>query len=340
MARKRQTVPELDSAARESIIDIARRVVRAEGEAILSLAEKLGEDFERAVEKILSCKGRVIVTGVGKSGIIASKIAATLTSTGTPSFFIHPGDAAHGDIGIVGANDVMILVSKSGETAELAQLLPVLKRLGVSLISITARKDSPVALASDSVIETGAFSEACPFDLIPTTSTTCALAIGDALAVTLLKKKGFTREDFAFVHPGGILGQMLNLRVEDVMHTGDELPVVTENVSMKDAILEIMDKRLGVTTVVDSRGRLSGIVADGDIKRILLRSSDIFNVKVGEVMSKNPRTVERKELMAGAVKKMEKNAPSPITCLVVIRPSGEPEGIIHLHDCLRATASR
>jgi len=340
VARKRQTIPKLESRTQGSTIETARHVLRAEGEAVLSLAERLGAHFEKAVETILSCKGRVIVTGVGKSGIVASKIAATLTSTGTPSVFIHPGDAAHGDIGIVGTNDVVVFVSKSGETAELAQLLPVLKRLGVPLISITARKDSPVALASDSVIETGVISEACPFDLVPTTSTTCALAVGDALAVTLLKKKGFTREDFAFVHPGGVLGQMLNLRVEDVMHTGDELPVVSEDVSMKDAILEIMDKRLGVTTVVDSQGKLSGIVADGDIKRILLKSSDIFSVKVGDVMSRNPRTVDREELIASAVKKMEENRPSPITCLVIVRPSGEPQGIIHLHDCLRATTSR
>jgi arabinose-5-phosphate isomerase len=340
VARKRQTINGLESSARESTIEIARRVLKAEGEAILNLAGRLGADFEEAIEKIFACKGRVIVTGVGKSGIVASKIAATLTSTGTPSVFIHPGDAAHGDIGIVDTKDIVVFVSKSGETAELAQLLPVLKRLGVPLISITTHKESPVALASDCVIETGAVSEACPFDLVPTTSTTCALAIGDALAVTLLKKKGFSREDFAFVHPGGILGQMLNLRVEDVMHTGEEFPVVGEDVSMKDAIVEIMEKKLGVTAVVNSQGKLSGIVADGDIKRILLKSSDIFNVKVGDVMSREPRTVDRGELIAGAVKKMEENIPSPITCLVVIKPSGEPEGIIHLHDCLRAANSK
>ncbi len=340
MDRKRQTIHELESRTGESGVEIARGVLKTEGEAILSLAERLGADFEGAVNRIFACKGRVIVTGAGKSGIVASKIAATLTSTGTPSVFIHPGDAAHGDIGIVDTNDVVLFVSKSGETAELAQLLPVLKRLGVPLISITAQRESPVARASDFVVETGAVSEACPFDLVPTTSTTCALAIGDALAVTLLRRKGFTREDFAFVHPGGVLGQMLNLRVEDVMHTGDELPVVSQDVSMKDAIVEIMDKRLGVTAVVDSQGKLSGIVTDGDIKRILLKSSDIFNVKVGEVMSREPRTVGREELIAGAVKKMEENKPSPITCLVITAPSGEPEGIIHLHDCLRAAGSK
>lgn len=326
--------------ASASVLDAARQVLRKEGEAVLSLRSKLGPDFEKAVEKICSSKGRVVVTGAGKSGIVASKIAATLTSTGTPAFFIHPGDAAHGDIGVVERSDVVILVSKSGETSELVQLLPVLKRLGVTLIAITASKSSPVARASDCVIETGVASEACPFDLVPTTSTTCALALGDALAIALLKLKGFTREDFAFVHPGGLLGQVLNLRVEDVMHAGSELPCVSEEVSMKDAILEIMNKRLGVTTVVGPDGKLSGIVTDGDIKRILIKTPDIFRLRVREVMSRNPRTISRGELIATAVKRMEENIPSPITSLVVATPSGVPEGIIHLHDCLRSRVPR
>ncbi|MCX5800528.1 MAG: KpsF/GutQ family sugar-phosphate isomerase [Candidatus Eisenbacteria bacterium] len=323
-----------------SALDVARQVLRKEGEAVLSLAETIGSEFERAVETVIAGKGRVIVTGVGKSGIIASKIAATLTSTGTPAFFIHPGDAAHGDIGVVEKGDVVIFVSKSGETAELTQLLPVLKRLGVTLISITAAKDSPIARASHCVLETGAVSEACPFDVVPTTSTTCALAVGDALAVALLRLKGFTRENFAFFHPGGLLGQMLNLKVEDVMHAGDELPRVGEGVSMKDAILEIMNKGLGVTTIVDAGGKLSGIVTDGDIKRILLKSRDIFTLKVGNVMSSKPRTIARDELVATAVKRMEENRPSPITCLIVVSSSGEPEGVVHLHDCLRARVTR
>lgn len=323
-----------------SALEVAHQVLRTEGEALLSMADMLGPEFGDAVERIHTCKGRVVTTGVGKSGIIAEKMASTLTSTGTPAFYIHPGDAAHGDIGIVGMNDVVVFVSKSGETAELVQLLPVLKRLDVSLITITARKDSPLARASDCVIDTGAVTEACPFDLVPTTSTTCALAVGDALAIALLKIKGFTREDFAFVHPGGVLGQMLNLNVEDVMHTGDGLPRVPEEVSMKDAILEIMNKRLGMTTVVDSQGRLSGVVTDGDIKRILIMSPDIFHIKVGNVMTRNPRTIRKDELVAAAVKKMEENRPFPITSLVVIGPNGEPEGVIHLHDCLRAREFR
>jgi len=339
VVRNSQRIPELDKISK-SALEVAREVLRREGEAVLSLAETMGAEFERVVDRILECKGRVIVTGVGKSGIIASKIAATLTSTGTPAFFIHPGDAAHGDIGVVEKSDVVIFVSKSGATAELTQLLPVLKRLGVTLISITAAKNSPVARACDYVIETGAASEACPFDVVPTTSTTCALAIGDALAIALLKLKGFTREDFAFVHPGGLLGQMLNLKVEDVMHTGNDLPKVREDVSMKDAILEIMNKRLGVTAVVDADGKLSGIVTDGDIKRILMKSPDIFRLKVGDVMSRGPRTIARDELIATAVKRMEENLPSPITCLLVTSSSGEPEGVIHLHDCLRARAFR
>ena len=325
---------------RVDVIDEAAKVLKKEGEAVLSLVEALGRDFEQAVDIIFASKGRVIVTGVGKSGIVASKIASTLTSTGTPSFFIHPADAAHGDIGVVERGDVVIFVSKSGETSELRQLLPVLKRLGVTLISITAARNSPIAKASDCVLETGAVSEACPFDVVPTTSAICALALGDALAMALLKLKGFTREDFAFVHPGGLLGQVLNLKVEDIMHAGEGLPKVREDVSMKDAILEIMNKRLGVTTIVNSQGKLTGIVTDGDIKRILIKSQNVFTLKVGDVMSRNPRTIARDELIATAVKKMEENVPSPITCLVVISSKGEPEGVVHLHDCLRAKPPR
>ena len=332
-----KTVPAVGPAG--SALEVAHQVLKTEGEAVLSMAGRLGPEFAEAVERIHNCRGRVIMTGVGKSGIIAEKVASTLTSTGTPAFYIHPGDAAHGDIGIVGTGDVVIFMSKSGETAELVQLLPALKRLDVTLIAITARRDSPLARASDCVVDTGAVTEACPFDLVPTTSTTCALAIGDAMAIALLKVKGFTREDFAFVHPGGVLGRMLNLSVEDVMHAGDGLPRVGEDVSMKDAILEIMNKRLGMTTVVDSRGKLSGIVTDGDFKRILLMSPDIFQVRVGDVMTRNPRTIGKAELVAAAVKKMEENKPSPITSLVVISPDGEPEGVIHLHDCLRARES-
>jgi arabinose-5-phosphate isomerase len=339
VGRNRETIPQPDKTS-TSALEIAKNVLRTEGEAVLSLAETIGFEFEQAVERISASKGRVIVTGVGKSGLIASKIAATLTSTGTPAFFIHPGDAAHGDIGVVEKSDVVIFVSKSGETSELMQLLPVLKRLGVTLISITAAKNSPISRASDCVLETGAVSEACPFDMVPTTSTTCALVVGDALAIALLKLKGFTREDFAFVHPGGILGQMLNLKVEDVMHTGSELPEVREDVSMKDAIVEIMNKRLGMTTIVNEHGKLSGIVTDGDIKRILMKSPDIFRLKVGDVMSRNPRTIASTELIATAVKKMEENIPSPITCLIVVSSWGKPEGVIHLHDCLRARAFR
>lgn len=339
MGRNRETIPRPEKTL-TSALEIAKKVLRTEGEAILSLAETIGSEFEQAVERIFASRGRVIVTGVGKSGLIASKIAATLTSTGTPAFFIHPGDAAHGDIGVVEKSDVVIFVSKSGETSELLQLLPVLKRLGVTLISITAARNSPIARASDCVLDTGAISEACPFDLVPTTSTTCALVVGDALAIALLKLKGFTREDFAFVHPGGVLGQMLNLKVEDVMHSGNELPEVRENVSMKDAIVEIMNKRLGMTSVVNEQGKLAGIVTDGDIKRILIKSPDIFRLKVGDVMSRNPRTIARTELVAAAVKKMEENLPSPITCLMVVSSSGKPEGVIHLHDCLRARAIR
>ncbi|MFH0778272.1 MAG: KpsF/GutQ family sugar-phosphate isomerase [Candidatus Eisenbacteria bacterium] len=338
MGKTRQSVSELNEAT--AALAVARQVLKAEGEALLTLASRIGPDFEKAVELVSACKGRVVLTGVGKSGIVASKIASTLTSTGTPSFFVHPADAAHGDIGIVGKNDVVVFVSKSGETAELAQLMPVLKRLDVTLISVTARRDSPVAQASHCVIETGVAAEACPFDLVPTTSTTCALAIGDALAIALLKRKGFTREDFAFVHPGGLLGHMLNTKVEDVMHTGEALPRITEDFLMKDAILEIMKKRLGMTAVVDAEGKLSGVVTDGDIKRILIKSPDIFKVRVGDVMSTNPRTIGRDALVAAAVKRMEENRPSPITCLVVTNPSGEPEGVIHLHDCLRARTFR
>jgi arabinose-5-phosphate isomerase len=335
MDEERSTRSETAERACGLALEVGRQVVMAEGAAVLSLAEKLGPEFAEMVERIYTCKGRVIVTGVGKSGIIAEKIAATLTSTGTPAFYIHPGDAAHGDIGIVGTGDVVVFVSKSGETPELVQLLPVLKRLGVTLFTISARKDSPLARASDCTINTGAAAEACPFDLVPTTSTTCALVIGDAMAIALLRMKGFTKEDFAFVHPGGVLGHMLNLRVGDVMHAGDEMPAVSQDVSMKDAILEIMAKRLGMTTVLDPQGKLAGVVTDGDFKRILLKAPDIFKVKVSDVMTRNPRTVGKEELVVTAVKKMEENKPFPITSLVVVGPSGKPDGVVHLHDCLR-----
>ena len=319
-----------------SALEIAKEVISKEGLALLSLSEKLGPGFAEAVEGILKTKGRVIVSGVGKSGIAANKIAATFTSTGTPSFFIHPVEAVHGDLGLVTSEDTVLFVSKSGESDELCELLPVVKRLGPLIICITESRKSSLGRACNIVIETGRVEEACPFDLVPTTSTTAALALGDALAIALLRKRGLKKEDFAFFHPGGAIGRIMRLRVGDIMRKGDEVPIVTEDETMKGAILEIMKKRLGVTTVVDREGKLTGIVTDGDIKRILVQNEDIMKLRVGDVKTVGPRTIGEDELVATAVRLMEDNAPGPITSLVVVDEHMVPVGLLHMHDCLKA----
>jgi arabinose-5-phosphate isomerase len=329
------TVAEMRKQDAEAL-RVAREVLEIEASAVGQLAERIGEPFARAVRAVLDSPGSVVVLGVGKSGIVARKIAATLSSTGTRAVFLHPSDGAHGDIGIVGAGDVAIAVSKGGEGDEMLSILPLLSERGVTIIALTGSPESSLATRADVVLDSAVEREACPMDLVPTASTTAALALGDALAVAVLRAKNVGRDDLALFHPGGLLGRRLRLRVCDVMHQGDDLPSVTEDVSMRDAIVEITRKRLGLTTVVNDSGKLVGIVTDGDLKRILMERPDALDARVSEVMTGEPRTVGSDELVAHALRLMESNTPSPITSLVILGDSGGPVGVIHIHDCLRA----
>ena len=304
-----------------------------EAEAVLRLEDRIGTDFERAVELILGCKGRVIVTGMGKSGHLGRKIAATLTSTGTAAFFLHPAEGMHGDLGIVQRNDCIIAISKSGETNEFHLLLPIFKRLGVPIVAITGNVSSPLARKSDAVLDVSVQKEACPNNLAPTCSTTASLVMGDALAVALLLKRGFSQDDFAFLHPGGNLGKKLILKVADVMHTGSEVPIVSETANMKEAILEMTSKRLGVTAVVDGSGRLKGIITDGDLRRLVERTDAVFSLTAGKTMTSRPRTIAHDSLAAEAVNTMEQYN---ITSLIITDRGNRPVGIVHLHDLLKA----
>ncbi|HEY2923611.1 MAG TPA: KpsF/GutQ family sugar-phosphate isomerase [Candidatus Eisenbacteria bacterium] len=325
-----------ERADRSRIGTWAREILETEGRAILDLKERIGADFERAVQLLLEVQGQVLTSGVGKSGLVAKKIAATLTSTGTPANFVHPVDAIHGDLGIVTDRDAAILLSKSGETPELLGLLPAFRRRGVPLLTITCQPESSLARGSDCVLDLGRMREACPEDLVPTTTTTAALALGDALAIVLLRMKGFSREDFVFLHPGGVLGRTAMLRVSELMHRGDALPAVRSDATLHEALLEILNKRLGMTTVVDDRGTLLGVLTDGDLKRILLKGAADLGQPVSKVMSTTPRTIEEEALIAQAVRRMEENEGGAITSLVVVDASGAPRGVIHLHDCLGA----
>ncbi len=334
-----KTAPDLLAPERADLTRVAewgREVLETEGRAILNLKERIGKDFERAVQILLGVQGQVLTSGVGKSGLVAKKIAATLTSTGTPSNFVHPVDAIHGDLGIVSERDAAILLSRSGETPELLGLLPAFRRRGVPILTITCQPESALARGSDCVLDLGRLREACPEDLVPTTTTTAALALGDALAIVLLRMKGFTREDFVFLHPGGVLGQTAMLRVVELMHRGDALPAVAEDATLREALLEILKKRLGMTTVVDETGLLRGVLTDGDLKRILLSGEADLGQPVSKVMSTHPRTIEEDALIAQAVRRMEENEGGAITSLVVVDGRGAPRGVIHLHDCLGA----
>ncbi len=315
-------------------LEHARRVLTIEAEAILALIPRLGESFVKAVELLSSCRGRVVLTGMGKSGFIAKKIAATLASTGTPALFLHPAEGVHGDLGMVVRGDVVVAISNSGVTPELLDLLPFLKRFGVRLISLVGDPKSTLARQSDIFLDVSVKEEACPMNLAPTASTTAALAMGDALAVALLEKRGFQREDFALLHPGGSLGRRLLLKVEDLMHTGDQIPRVPEDAFMKEVILEMTGKRLGMTTVVDQEGRLRGVITDGDLRRALQKVGDgLLSRRASEFMTRDPKLIGREELAARAVQVMEQYA---ITSLIIVDREGRPEGVIHLHDLLKA----
>jgi arabinose-5-phosphate isomerase len=310
----------------------ALRTIELETAAVRALATRIDANFVTACQLILACRGRAIVTGMGKSGHIANKIAATLASTGTPSFFVHPGEASHGDLGMITRDDLVIALSNSGETTEVTTLIPLLKRLGVPLIALTGAPDSLLARTADVHLDVSVTQEACPLGLAPTTSTTAALVMGDALAVALLEKRGFSAEDFAFSHPGGKLGRRLLLKVGDVMHGGPEFPRVTEATPLRDALLEMTQKGFGLTAVVTVEGELLGVFTDGDLRRAIDHRIDINVARVGEVMTRNCKTVSSEMLAAEALTVMEDNK---ITALVVT-DARRPAGVVHMHDLLRA----
>ncbi|MFZ5997048.1 MAG: KpsF/GutQ family sugar-phosphate isomerase [Nitrospirota bacterium] len=317
----------------ENIADVAKKVLKIEAEAVAALIDKLDDSFERAIDLIYHSKGRVIVTGMGKSGLVGKKIAATLASTGTPAFFMHPAEAGHGDLGMVTSDDVIIAISNSGETEELVGLLPFFERFNVSVISLSGKPDSTLAKNADVALDVSISEEACPLGVVPTASTTAALAMGDAIAVALLTKRGFKKEDFAFFHPGGSLGKKLLIRVRDLMHTGDALPMVFNDTPMTKVLMEISSKRLGVTVVADIDMKILGIVTDGDLRRGIEKGGkSFFDMKAEEIMTKNPRTIHEDELAAKALSIMEEKS---ITSLVVPDAAGRAKGIIHMHDILK-----
>lgn len=327
--------PRGDASSR-TFREVAEEVLGVEAEALASLRASLDDRFEAAVAAIHATAGRVIVAGVGKSGLVATKIASTLRSTGTPALFIHPVEAVHGDLGIVGEDDLALLLSKSGESEEILRLLPTLRRLGVPVVAMTAARDSTLACAADHLLCLGPLREAGPIDLVPTTSTTAMIALGDAIAIALLVRRGFRSEHFAFLHPGGVIGRKVFLRVEDLMHSGDRLPRVREETRLGEAILEMTAKRLGMTAVVDAEGRLTGILTDGDLRRALQGTGAPLDAKVLQVMTRDPKTIGRDELIASALRRMEENPGGPITSLLITDEERRPVGVIHIHDCLRA----
>lgn len=317
----------------DALLKRAADVLRIESNGILSIIDRLDDNFVRAVEFMRACGGKVVVTGLGKSGLVCQKIAATLASTGTPSFFLHSGDAVHGDLGMVRADDVILAVSNSGETDEILKLLPHFKLHGIKLIVMTGNPDSTLAKAGDVVLNVRVQEEACPLGLAPTASTTAALAMGDALAVVLLEEKGFKEDDFALRHPGGTLGRRLLLRVEDLMFRGEQLPLVRQETLVKDALFEITSKRLGVTGVVDPEGRLVGIITDGDLRRGLERKGQILELKAKNLMTRNPKTIPADTMATEAMAVMERYS---ITSLFVLDHGKQPLGVVHLHDLVKA----
>ena len=313
------------------VLDYAKEVLRIEADSILALIQRIGPEFEKAVEMILKSKGRVILTGMGKSGLIGRKISATLNSTGTPSIFLHPAEAIHGDLGMVTKDDIVIAISNGGRTIEINRLLPILKNMGIKIIAFTGDVNSPMAKMSDVVIDVGVEREACPMGLAPTASTTAALAMGDALAVVLIHCRKFTKEDFKRFHPGGSLGERLASKVKDIMIKGNRIPMVSEDTPMAEVLNEINRKNIGATVVVDSEKRLSGIICDGDIRRALIKYKDISTLTAKDIMTTSPKIVDENQSAVEALSMMEFYG---ITHLVIIDELRRVKGIIHLHDIL------
>ena len=325
----------MKSSKKIDILKEAKKVLKIEADTVKRLISHIDRQFLLAVDTILSTKGKVVITGIGKSGLVGQKIASTMTSTGTPAYYLHPSEGAHGDLGILDKNDVLIALSNSGESEEVLKIIPFVKRLGIKLIAIVGSKTSTLAQGADIVIHVPVEKEACPFGLAPTASTTAELAIGDALAVVLLLKMGFTKDDFAMFHPGGALGRKLLTKVENLMHTGSEIPFVYTNTKMKDVLIEITSKRMGLTGVYDAKDRLAGVVTDGDLRRALAKYPDLLGKEASEIMTQNPKRIEKNALAVKALNIMETYA---ITSLFVTS-NGEkdkPIGIIHLHDLLKA----
>lgn len=317
-----------------SIIEVARQTLKIEADAVLALHDRIGDEFCRAVKMVLACKGRLVITGMGKSGLICQKVASTMASTGTPAFFLHPAEGIHGDLGMLSKGDVVMAVSNSGETEEIVRILPVIKRLGLKLISMSGNPDSTLAKAGDVSLDISVSQEACPLGLAPTASTTATLAMGDALAVALLQEKDFRAEDFALFHPGGALGKRLLLRVDDLMHRDDAVPLVDSETTVKDALFEITSKKLGITGVLDEQRHLIGVFSDGDLRRCL-EDERSLDTAMSQVMSRDPKRILRSNLAAKALQLMEEFS---ITSLFVFEHDGdlEPVGIVHLHDLLKA----
>jgi arabinose-5-phosphate isomerase len=314
-------------------VEKGKEVVRIEARAVAALEAKIDESFEAAVNLILQSTGRVVVTGIGKSGLIARKIVATMTSTGTAAIFLHPSDAVHGDLGMVRKEDVVICISKSGDTEEIRELLPLFRRIGVKIISMVGNINSHLAKHGDLTLDISVKEEACPHDLTPTASTTATLVMGDALAIALLDRRGFTREDFAMFHPGGNLGKRLLLKIEEMMVRGENIPVVRESIPLSEAIMEMTSKRLGATCVVNNGGALLGIITDGDLRRLLQRTTDVSGLVAKDAMTANPKTIRKDLLAAVALEEMEG---FNITQLVVVDEHQRPVGMVHLHDLVKA----
>lgn len=315
------------------MIEKAKEVIRVEADAVASLGERIDEKFAQAVEMVYHCKGRVIVSGVGKSGLVARKIAATLASTGTSAFFIHAAEGLHGDLGVVREEDVILIVTKSGNTEELNALVPPLKNIGVKIITITGKLDSPLARISDVVLDASVKEEACPHDLAPTASSTAAMVLGDALAVALLERRGFTMEDFASIHPGGNLGKKLLTTVSDLMYSGDQLPLLKEDSLFSDVILEMNHKRFGAVCIVDSDGVLKGLVTEGDLRRELEKGEGILKTKASDAMSVSPKVAAPESLAVEALAILEQHN---ILQIIVVDDDNKPIGMLHLHDLLEA----
>jgi len=316
----------------KSSLDVGRRVLDIEARAVHALLQRLDDGFSEAVDLLYRCKGKVVVSGMGKSGLIGQKIAATMASTGTPSFFLHPAEGLHGDLGMLARRDVTVAISNSGETEEILHLLPYMERMGIPVVAIVGRKGSTLAKNSAVVLDVSVAEEACPMGLAPTASTTVALAMGDALAVALLEKRGFKEQEFAQFHPGGSLGRRLLVKVRDLMHKGQEVPQVKEAVLASEAILEMSAKKLGMTTVVDRAGALLGIITDGDLRRFLQEGGDFSKITAGALASRHPKMIGPDELAAKAVEMMERYA---ITTLVVVNSAKGIVGVVHLHDLLK-----